>query len=46
MKNYIMELARVKGIKVDPAELEGKCEPSPSANENCTIYVPDVGIIL
>lgn len=46
MKSYVIELAKAKGIKVDPDTLDGKSTQSPLANQNCTIYVPEVGIIL
>lgn len=49
MKSYLIELAKAKGIKMDPDSLHGNKIQSPissSANDNCTIYVPDVGIVI
>ncbi|CAD0203511.1 unnamed protein product [Chrysodeixis includens] len=48
LKAYIVEMAKKKGIKVDMDKLEPKYQPclSPHANENCTIMIPDVAIVL
>uniref|UniRef100_A0A2A4J5R4 Uncharacterized protein n=1 Tax=Heliothis virescens TaxID=7102 RepID=A0A2A4J5R4_HELVI len=48
MKSYVKEMAKKKGIKVDLDKLDPKykaCE-SPQLNENCTIMIPDVAIVL
>lgn len=47
MQHYVMNLAKKKGLNVEPFTLQAApyCQ-SPHANENCSIYVPDVGIIL
>lgn len=48
LKSYVVEMAKKKGIKVDLDKLEPKYKPcqSPQLNENCTIMIPDVAIVL
>ncbi|CAG4961050.1 unnamed protein product [Colias eurytheme] len=47
MRNYILELAKKKNVNVDLEKLKPRntCQ-SPHANENCTIMIPDVAIVL
>lgn len=48
LRNYILELAKKRNINVDLEKLKSTntaCQ-SPYANENCTIVVPDVAIVL
>ncbi|KAJ8728818.1 hypothetical protein PYW07_006514 [Mythimna separata] len=48
LKSYVVEMAKKKGLKVDLDKLEPKykqCQ-SPQLNENCTIMIPDVAIVL
>lgn len=47
MRHYIVETAKKQGVNVDMEKLDPKyIGQSPSANENCTIIVPEVAIIL
>ncbi|XP_045453587.1 uncharacterized protein LOC123662838 [Melitaea cinxia] len=46
LQRYIMEMAKRKGIHIDVEKLDPNRTRSPLANENCTIIVPDVAIIL
>ncbi|KAJ2945185.1 hypothetical protein O0L34_g9254 [Tuta absoluta] len=47
MKSYIIDLARRRGVKLDLEEIDRKRHSlSPLANQNCAIFVPEVGIIL
>ncbi|CAH0719070.1 unnamed protein product, partial [Brenthis ino] len=47
MRHYIVETAKKRGLNVEMEKLDPKyIEKSPSANENCTIIVPEVAIIL
>ncbi|CAH4034957.1 unnamed protein product [Pieris brassicae] len=48
LRNYILELAKKRNINVDLEKLKPTnttCQ-SPYANENCTIVIPDVAIVL
>ncbi|CAK1542652.1 unnamed protein product [Leptosia nina] len=48
LRNYILELAKKRNVNVDLEKLKPSntaCQ-SPYANENCTIVVPDVAIVL
>ncbi|CAH2087986.1 unnamed protein product [Euphydryas editha] len=47
MQRYIVETAKRKGINLDVEKLDPNYRTqSPLANENCTIMVPNVAIIL
>lgn len=47
MQRYIVRTAKKRGLNVDLEKLDPKyAGRSPSTNENCTIIVPDVAIIL
>ncbi|XP_045778699.1 uncharacterized protein LOC123876468 [Maniola jurtina] len=47
LQRYIVQTAKQKGLNVDLDKLNPRYRPqSPHAHENCTIMVPDVGIVL
>ncbi|KPJ05325.1 hypothetical protein RR46_01153 [Papilio xuthus] len=47
MQHYVTNLAKQKGLQVEPYTIHTEpCCRSPHANENCSIFVPDVGVIL
>lgn len=49
MRFYLMDLARKKGVNIDVEKLESnttEMSQQPYAQQNCSIIVPDVGIIL
>lgn len=49
MRFYLMDLARKKGVNINLEKLESnttEMSQQPYAQQNCSIIVPDVGIIL